>query len=75
MYIAPSSGETLANLNLPLKWILRRFEVVFDVWSENAALFTRLIRIHSNPPIHYTMALRLSTPIYHDTTTSATCID
>ena len=26
---APSSGELLPNLNLPFKWILRRFEVVF----------------------------------------------
>ena len=24
-----------------------------DVWSENAALFERLIEIHSNPPILY----------------------
>ena len=32
----------------------RRFEVVFLVsglWSENAALFKRLMKIHSNPPI------------------------
>ena len=46
MYIAPSSGEPLPNLNLPFKWILRRFEVVSDVWSENAALFKRLMKIH-----------------------------
>ena len=24
-----------------------------DVWSENAALFERLVEIHSNPPILY----------------------
>ena len=24
-----------------------------DVWSENAALFERLVKIHSNPPIPY----------------------
>ena len=24
-----------------------------DVWSENAALFERLMEIHSNPPILY----------------------
>ena len=29
MYIAPSSGKPLPDLNLPFKWILRRFEVVF----------------------------------------------
>ena len=37
------------------KLILRRLEVVFSyVWSENAALFERLMEIHSNPN---TMAL------------------
>ena len=25
----------------------------FDVWSENAALFERLMEIHTNPPILY----------------------
>ena len=25
----------------------------YDVWSENAALFERLMEIHSNPPILY----------------------
>ena len=25
----------------------------FDVWSENAALFERLMEINSNPPILY----------------------
>ena len=29
MYIAPSSGRDLMNLDLPFKLILRRFEVVF----------------------------------------------
>ena len=29
MNIAPSSGEPLPSLDLPIKWILRRFEVVF----------------------------------------------
>ena len=35
-----------------LKWSqgLRLFS---DVWSENAALFKRLMKIHSNPPILY----------------------
>ena len=28
-----------------------------DVWSENAAIFERLMEIHSNPSILYTMAL------------------
>ena len=51
MYIAPSSGEPLPNLNLPFKSIERRFEVVSGVWNENAALFERLMKIHSNSPI------------------------
>ena len=29
VYIAPSNGEPLPNLNLPFKWILRKFEIVF----------------------------------------------
>ena len=29
MYIAPSSGEPLPNINWTCKWIVRRFEVVF----------------------------------------------
>ena len=53
MYITPSSGHELMNLDLPFKLILRRFEVVSDIWSENAALSERLIEIHSNPPILY----------------------
>ena len=54
MYIAPSSGHISLNLNMPFKLILRRFEVFFFyVWSENAALFERLMGIHSNPPILY----------------------
>ena len=51
MYIAPSSDHSMINLNLPFKVILRRFEVVSDVWSENAALFKRWMKSHSNPPI------------------------
>ena len=27
----------------------------FDVWSENAALFKKLMKIHSNPPKLYYM--------------------
>ena len=52
MYIAPSSGHISLNLNMPFKWIggLRSFS---DVWSENAALFERLMEIHSNPPKLY----------------------
>ena len=34
-----------------VKVILRRFEVFSDVWIENAALFNRLMKIHSNPQI------------------------
>ena len=47
MYIAPSSGEASPNLNLPFIGILRRFEVITDVWSENAA------QIYSNLPVLY----------------------
>ena len=53
MYIAPSSGHILLNINFPFKLILSKFDAVFDVWSENAALFERLMEIHSNPPIQY----------------------
>ena len=41
------------NLDLLFKLILRRFEVVSDVWSENAALPEILMEIHSNPPVLY----------------------
>ena len=54
MYIAPSSRHISLNFNMPFKLILRSFEVVSDVWSENAALFERLMEIQSNPPILYT---------------------
>ena len=57
MYIAPSSGHVLLNLNLPFKLILRRFRLFSDIWSaalsENAALFKRPMEIHSNPLILY----------------------
>ena len=54
MYIAPSSGHISLAFNMPFKLILRRFEVVSDVWGENDARFERLREIHSNPPIlHY----------------------
>ena len=57
MSIALSSGHISLKFNMPFKFILRRFEVLFsDVWSENDALFERLmkfIQIHQ----YYTMAL------------------
>ena len=40
-YLAPSSDHSLLNLNVPLKSIIRRFEVFSDVWSENE-LFTKI---------------------------------
>ena len=46
MYIAPSSGEPLPNFK-------RGFRLFSDVCSENAALYKRLMKIHSNPPILY----------------------
>ena len=55
MYIALSSDHSLVTLTLPFKVILRKFLRLFsDVWIENAALFKRLMKIHSNPPM-YTM--------------------
>ena len=53
MYIAPSSGHISLNFNMPLKFILGDLMLFSDVWSENAALFERLVKIHSNPPILY----------------------
>ena len=57
MYIAPSSGLALLNLNLPFKLILRGGLRLFsNVWSENAALLKdwwKFIQIHQ----YYTMAL------------------
>ena len=52
MYTAPSSDHSLLTPNLPLKIILS-LRLFYDVWSENAGLFKRLMKIHSNPPILY----------------------
>ena len=52
MYIAPSSGHTLLNLNLPFELIQRRFEVIF--WClERECCFKkkRLVEINANPLI------------------------
>ena len=53
MYIAPSSGEPWPNLVCLLNGFYGGLRLFSDVWSENAALFKRLIEIHSNPPILY----------------------
>ena len=53
MYIAPSSGHISLNCNMPFKLIQGGLRLFSDVWSENAALFERLMEIHSNPPILY----------------------
>ena len=59
MYIAPSSGEPLPNINLPIKWILRRFDVVFWCLETGVRMLHFLkdwwksIQIHQ----YYTMAL------------------
>ena len=46
--------HSLLTFNLPFKVILRKFEDVFCLeCSENAALFKRLMKIDSNPPILY----------------------
>ena len=31
-----------------------------DVWNENAALFERLMEIHSNPPIQWNLVIKRS---------------
>ena len=53
MYIAPSSGHISLYVNMPFTLILRRFEVVFWCLEWEAALFERLMEIHSNPPMLY----------------------
>ena len=50
MYIALSCDHSLLTLILPFEAILRKFS---GVWSENGALFKRLMKIHWNPPILY----------------------
>ena len=65
MYIAPSSGHTVLNLNLPFKVVLRRFEVVFwyleweccTFWKINGNSFksTNTINVH----VYMYMALKL----------------
>ena len=42
MYIAPASDCSLLTLNLPIKVILRRFELFSDVWDKNNALFKKI---------------------------------
>ena len=50
MYIAPSSGHILLNLELPFKMILRRIEVVFLMSGVRMLHFLKdwwkFIRIH-----------------------------
>ena len=56
MYIAPSIGHILLNINLHFKLINRvnhGLRLFSDVWSENASLFESLMEIYSNPPILY----------------------
>ena len=61
MYIAPSSGESLLNLNVPFTLILRRFEVVFWCLEWECCTFKRLMKIPSNLPIlYYGFKLRLN---------------
>ena len=52
-YPAPSSDHSLLTLNLPFNVILSEVWGCFrtDVWSGNAALLKRLMKIHSNPLI------------------------
>ena len=60
MYVqSSSSGHLLLNLDVPFKLIIRGLEVVFLIWKENAALFRRMMKIHSNPPILYQSVISL----------------
>ena len=63
MYIAPSSGHTSFNFNMPFKLILRRCEVVFLMSGVKILHFLKdwwkSIPIHQN----YTMALMWNTTI------------
>ena len=52
MYIAPSSGHILLNLNIPFKFILGRFEFFFLISGVRMLYFFEiLVEIYSNPPI------------------------
>ena len=56
MYIAPSSGHI--SLNFDYVCLIGSKEVwgcflMSGLWSENAALFERMMEIHSNSPILY----------------------
>ena len=78
MYIAPSSGEPLPNINLPFKWLLRRFEVVLRCleWECYAVLFKRLIKINSNPQVLYygfNIQQQSSSNNSYETLTPCTC--
>ena len=57
----PSSTLEPKHINLPFKWFVYKGDVrLFSgVWSENAALFERLMEIHSNPPILHVCILWL----------------
>ena len=65
MYIAPSSGGPLPNFNLPFKWILRRFEVVFRCLECECCTFRinwwKFIQICQ----YYTMALICADLVTH----------
>ena len=51
MYITPSRGNSFLNSNLPFKLIQGASRLFSDVWSENAALFKRFMKIYKNSPI------------------------
>ena len=59
MYIALSSSHSLMNIKCAKKSKSNQIDskkvwgLFSDVWSENAALFKKLMKIHSNPPILY----------------------
>ena len=53
MYIAPSSVIHCWTSMCLLNWFQGVMRLFSDVWSENAALFKRLMKLYSNPPIVY----------------------
>ena len=60
MYIAPSSDQTCYPSICLLKWLyLGGLRLFSDVWIANAALFKRLMKIHSNPPTTLALSSKL----------------
>ena len=63
MYKASSCNCPLQTLNLPLKMILRRFEIVYRCLKWECCTFQKTDKFYSNPPILYYGLLWLETLI------------